>query len=43
MRAKRHSIIAWTLFGLTAVSVITAVIFDISRRPEGDHLHGRRL
>ena len=36
MNAKRNTTLAWIFFGLIALSVIAAVIFDYSNRPAGD-------
>ena len=36
MNAKRNTTLAWIFFGLIAISVIAAVIFDYSNRPAGD-------
>ena len=37
MNTKRISALAWIFFGLIAFSVIAAVIFDYSTRPDGDN------
>ena len=35
MKDKRNTILAWILFGLIAISVTAAVIYDLSTRPAG--------
>jgi hypothetical protein len=37
MNTKRNTTLAWIFFGLIALSVIAAVIFDYSTRPAGDN------